>query len=187
MHRRPQGAFMLRDADTNHTTFSAGFKTALKRFDADAANHSRPEGVTCHASGPSDGAAGPSSFSRAMTAASGQSGPAGTAKRGQNGPLGNIGKSVDRISPKNDGIQGEKTSNYRALRVERFQLQRRSSAILPGWPVGTCKWAFQRDSSHVGVMKTAMDGRSLTACNPAARSGPARSVPAKYRKSGVRN
>lgn len=151
---------MLRDADTNHTTFSQGFRSALKRLDADAANHPRPEGVTCHASGPSDGAAGPSSFSKALTAAGGQSGPSGAAKGAGIGPLGNIGKSVDRISPKNDGIQDEKHRNYRALRVERFQLQRRSSAILPGWPVGTCKWAFQRDASHVGVMKNG-DGRAF--------------------------
>lgn len=151
---------MLRDADTNHTTFSQGFRSALKRLDADAANHPRPEGVTCHASGPSDGAAGPSSFSKALTAAGGQSGPSGAAKGAGIGPLGNIGKSVDRFSDEKRSESDEILKNYRALRVERFQLQRRSSVILTGWPVATCKWAFQRDASHVGVMKNA-DGRAF--------------------------
>ena len=86
--------------------------------------------------------------------------PDGAAKRGRNGPLGNIGKSVDRFSDEKRSESDEKLKNYRALRVERFQLQRRSSAILPGWPVGTCKWAFQRDASHVGVMKNG-DGRAF--------------------------
>lgn len=151
---------MLPNADAQQkSTFTAFARSVLARDPGDDAT--RPAAVPSHGSGgASDAGSAASACSLNQTAAGGQSGPSGAAKRGQNGPLGNTGKSVDPISRQIDGNQDEKTQKYRALRVERFQLQRRSSAILPGWPVGTCKWAFQRESDHAGVMKNA-DGRAF--------------------------
>lgn len=137
---------MLRDANTTTPTFGEAFRRHL-----DAAATNQPaQAVTCHGGGVSDGAAGPSSFSRAMTAGSGQSGPDGAAKRGQNGPLGKIGKSVDQKSD----AEAQKASKHRAFRIERFKLQRHAATLVPREGVARCKWAIQRGRDEVDVMKT---------------------------------
>ena len=135
---------MLRDADTNHTTFSQGFRSALKRLDADAANHPRPEGVTCHASGPSDGAAGPSSFSKALTAAGGQSGPSGAAKGAGIGPLVILGNPLTGFPPK---MTESKTKSIEITVLYASRGSNFKDAVLRFYPAG--RWALASGRSSV--------------------------------------
>ena len=169
---------MLRQNKTSHTTFSQGFHSALKRLDADAANHPRPEGVTCHASGPSDGAAGPSSFSKALTATGGQSGPDGAAKRGQNGPLGSIGTFVGRsdgseaVKKLKTKEKSEKTRQEKRTRL--FVLQRTAADILDNGKlnsVSACCYSLQWGRTTVGVMLKERDASRRASFDGVQRCG----------------
>lgn len=148
---------MLRDANTTTPTFGEAFRRHLDAAAADAANHPA-QGVTGHACA-SDDAAGSSSFSMNMTAASGQSGPGRAAKRGQNGPLGSIGTYVGR----SDGSEAakkliikeksEKTRQEKRTRL--FVLQRTAADILDNGKlnsVSACCYALQWGRTTVGVM-----------------------------------
>lgn len=130
---------MLRDADTTNPTSMMTNRTRS------AAKASR---------GANQDAAASCSLENDARRAS-KAAPAGGPQGAEKAPLGNTGKSVDRFSDEKRSQDDEKVNRYRELRGERLQLQRRSAAILKRWPVVTCKWAFQRDGSHVGVMKNA--------------------------------
>lgn len=115
------GGQMLRQNKTSHTTFSQGFHSALKRLDADAANHLPPA-----AAGVSGCASGQPSFSKELTAGSGQSGPSGAAKGAEKAPLGIDTKSVEA----------------QKSRKTRFRHQRGAAKILNyQHRVGLCQWA----------------------------------------------
>jgi hypothetical protein len=149
---------MLRHDNSEHTTHRITDRTSGASASSFGANH--PSRDVARRGGQDDASGSSSFLKKSGTGTVPGPAPAGAGKPGRNGPLGNIGKSVDRFSDEKRSKSDEKLKNYRALRVERFQLQRRSSVILTGWPVATCKWAFQRDASHVGVMKNA-DGRAF--------------------------
>lgn len=156
---------MLCEPNQRPTKFLESFRAAAARA-AVGANHPTPDAAR---SGVSAVASGPASCSLNRTAAGGSKArqgratvaPDGAAGRGQNGPLGIQGKTVDQIADP----EAVKVNKRRALRSQRFKLQRHAAKLAPAESVAGCKWRLQRQDGQtprVGVMLSP-DGRAFYA------------------------
>ena len=167
---------MLSEDKPAHTTFGDAFKRHLGRSTTDSANHPS-QGVTCHAS-VSDDAAGSSSFSKELTAGSGQSGPSGAAKGAVKAPLGSIGTFVGRsdgseaVNKLKTKEKSEKTRQEKRTRL--FVLQRTAADILDNGKlnaVSACCYALQWNRSTVGVMLKERDASRRASFDGVQRCG----------------